>query len=63
MELLHLIIASSVHLVPHQYSARAGWSSEINQLVIGEALSDKFDGKILNGCGSFAFDHSVTSRQ
>jgi len=30
---------------------RAGWSSEINQLLIGEALSDEFDGKILNPHG------------
>ena len=30
---------------------RAGWNSEINQLVIGEALSDEFDGKILNPHG------------
>src|SRR5512136_1450600 len=30
---------------------RAGWSSEINQLLIGEALSDEFDGKILNPYG------------
>jgi len=28
-----------------------GWNSEINQLVIGEALSDEFDGKILNPYG------------
>ena len=30
---------------------RAGWSSKINQLLIGEALSDEFDGKILNPHG------------
>jgi hypothetical protein len=30
---------------------RAGWSSEIYQLLIGEALSDEFDGKILNPHG------------
>ena len=30
---------------------RAGWSSKINQLLIGRALSDEFDGKILNPFG------------
>ena len=30
---------------------RAGWSSEINQLTTGRALSDEFDGKILNPSG------------
>ncbi len=32
-------------------STRAGWSSEINQLLIGEALSDDFDGKVINPHG------------
>jgi hypothetical protein len=30
---------------------RAGWSSEINQLIIGEALSNDFDGKVINPNG------------
>jgi hypothetical protein len=30
--------------------ARAGWSSKINQLLIGKALSDEFDDKRLNPC-------------
>jgi hypothetical protein len=30
---------------------RAGWSSEINQLTIGETLSNDFDGKVLNPNG------------
>ena len=34
-----------------QTPTRAGWSSKINQLLIGEALSDEFDGKILNPHG------------
>jgi len=32
-------------------NTRAGWSSEINQLLIGKALSDEFDGRILNPHG------------
>ena len=31
--------------------ARAGWNSKNNQLDIGEALSDEFDGKVLNPYG------------
>ncbi len=34
-----------------QTPTRAGWSSKINQLLIGEALSYDFDGKILNPHG------------
>jgi len=30
---------------------RAGWSSEINKLEIGEALSNDFEGKVLNPSG------------
>ena len=30
---------------------RAGWSSEINQLPVGEALPEDFDGKVLNPSG------------
>jgi len=36
---------------PSADPARAGWSSEINQLITGEALSDDFDGKALNPSG------------
>jgi hypothetical protein len=31
---------------------RAGWGSKINQLSIGEALSDNFNGKVLNPDGA-----------
>jgi hypothetical protein len=36
---------------PGSKSTRAGWGSKINQLLIGEALSYEFEGKVLNAFG------------
>jgi len=43
------LVSSAANL--NSKSTRAGWSSKINQLLIGKALSDEFDGKILNPHG------------
>ncbi len=45
---LQLMVGHDRSKTLKQDPTRAGWSSEINQLLIGEVLSDEFDGKILN---------------